>query len=170
MTTFGNKICAGHVSSAWLGSLRAYLSIMALGNLAWEFLHLPLYTIWTTGTLWEQVFAVVHCTFGDLVIALSTLTLALVIAGSETWPRDRFWPVAILTIVFAIAYTAVSEWLNVVVRASWAYSSLMPVISAFGLRMGVSPLLQWLVVPAAAFTIMRGLTPGEKSCTNSVRR
>jgi hypothetical protein len=87
----------------------------------------------------------------------------------ETWPRERFWPVAILTIAFGIAYTVFSEWLNVVVRASWAYSELMPVVSMFGLRLGVSPLLQSLVVPVAAFKIMRGLTQGEKSCINSAK-
>jgi hypothetical protein len=162
MTLSANNLYGGQVSSPWLGGLRAYLGVMALGNLVWEIVQLPLYTIWTTGTLWEQVFAVVHCTFGDLLVALSTLTLALVLAGSEAWPRERFWPVAILTVVFAIAYTAFSEWLNVVVRASWAYSELMPVISAFGLRIGVSPLLQWLVVPSAAFKIMTGLTRGER--------
>jgi hypothetical protein len=46
---------------SWLRSLRAYLGTIALGNLVWEFLHLPLYTIWTTGTPREQAFAVVHC-------------------------------------------------------------------------------------------------------------
>ena len=44
-----------------------------------------------------------------------------------------------------------SEWLNVVVRASWAYSEWMPVIALAGQKFGLSPLLQWIVVPAAAF-------------------
>src|SRR6266478_1886264 len=67
--------CAEQVVSAWLLGLRVYLGVILVGNLIWETLHLPLYTIWTTGTLWEQAFAVVHCTFGDLLIAVSTLTL-----------------------------------------------------------------------------------------------
>ena len=33
--------------------------------------------------------------------------------------------------------------------ARWAYSEQMPVVSAFGSRIGISPLLQWIVVPAA---------------------
>jgi hypothetical protein len=74
--------------------------------------------VWTTGTAREQAFAVVHCTLGDLLIALSALTLALVFAGDPDWPRQRFWQVAILTIVFGAGYTVFSEWLNVVVRAS----------------------------------------------------
>jgi len=93
------------------------------------------------------------CTLGDLVIAACALTLALLLVGAPDWPRDRFWPVAILTVAFGLAYTAFSEWRNVVARASWAYSDWMPVIPIAGLSIGVSPLLQWIVVPAAAFAI-----------------
>jgi hypothetical protein len=134
---------------------------MAIGNLIWEAVQLPLYTIWSTGTFREQAFAVAHCTPGDLLIALSAVMLALLLAGNHRWPRDRFWLVAILTIVFGTAYAVFSEWLNVVVRTSWAYSERMPVISMLGLNIGLSPLLQWIVVPAAAFKIMRGLTRDE---------
>ena len=105
--------------------------------------------------MWEQAFAVVHCTLGDLLIAVSTLTLALILAGDHAWPRRRFWPVAILTIASGIGYTAFSEWLNVVVRASWAYSEWMPVLTLLGQKIGLSPLLQWIVVPAAAFAFAK---------------
>jgi hypothetical protein len=149
--------CAGQVVSAWLLGLRVYLGVILVGNLIWETLHLPLYTIWTTGTPWERAFAVVHCTFGDLLIAASTLTLALILAGDHRWPRRRFWLVASLTIVFGIGYTAFSEWLNVVARASWTYSDWMPIVPVFGLRLGLSPLLQWLIVPTAAFKITQDM-------------
>jgi hypothetical protein len=158
MTTAVGTARGEEASSAWLRGLRVHLGTMALGNLAWESLQLPLYTIWKTGTGREQAFAVVHCTLGDVLIALTTLTLALIIAGDRSWPRIRFWPVAILTIIFGVAYTEFSEWLNVVVRASWGYSERMPVVSLFGVNTGLSPLLQWIVVPAAAFAIVRGVT------------
>lgn len=57
------------LSATWLKFLRAYLGMAFIGNFAWEVLHLPLYTIWRTGTTAELIFAVVHCTFGDLLIA-----------------------------------------------------------------------------------------------------
>ena len=72
---------ANEPSSNWLQGLRVYLAAIAVGNLVWETLQLPLYTIWRTGTLREQAFAVFHCTLGDLLIALSSLTLALMDAG-----------------------------------------------------------------------------------------
>jgi hypothetical protein len=145
---------------AWLLGLRGYLGFALAGNMIWESLHLPLYTIWTTGSGREQAFAVVHCTLGDLLIAVSTLALALVLAGDHDWPRSRFWPVAILTIAFGVGYTAFSEWLNVVVRASWAYSDWMPVITVLGQQIGLSPLLQWIVVPATALACTKRWTLG----------
>ena len=47
-----------------------YLTVVALGNLAWEIMQLPLYTIWASGTWRELVFAVVHCTLGDVLISI----------------------------------------------------------------------------------------------------
>jgi len=147
---------AGEIhDGGWLRGLRVYLTSVATANLAWEVLQLPLYTIWDSGTLRAQAFAVVHCTGGDLLIALSALMLALLIAGDSGWPHRRFGRVAALAVLFGLSYTAFSEWLNMVVRASWAYSDRMPVIAAFGLRLGLAPLLQWVVVPAAAFTVTR---------------
>lgn len=132
--------------------------VILIGNLLWEIGHLPLYTIWTSGSRSENAFAVFHCTLGDLLIALSSLVGALVVAGNNAWPRSRFWPVFILTIIFGVGYTAFSEWLNVVVRASWAYSDWMPVVALFGHNFGLSPLLQWIVIPAAAFAFARRAT------------
>jgi hypothetical protein len=61
-----------------------FLAAVIAGNFLWEIFQLPLYSTWRTGTLREQTFAVVHCTFGDLLIAL-----ALVVAGDERWPIDE---------------------------------------------------------------------------------
>ena len=142
-------------SPNWLSALRAYLLTVAAGNVAWEAAHLPLYTLWRTGTAREKLFAVVHCTFGDLLIALASLALGLVLAGHRDWPVRRFGAVGALTIASGLGYTAFSEWLNIVVRESWAYSDLMPVVTAFGFDVGVSPLLQWLAVPALALHSVR---------------
>ena len=142
----------------WLLSLRVYFGLILIGNLIWETLQLPLYTIWMAGASSERAFAVLHCTLGDVLIAGSTLTLALIITGDHRWPQLRFSLIASLTIVLGLAYTVFSEWLNVMVRAAWAYSDWMPIIPIAGLRIGLSPLLQWIVVPSAAFTITRWVT------------
>lgn len=67
--------------AGWLATLRTWLLVVAGGNLLWEAAHLPLYTIWRTGTWQENAFAVLRCTGGDLLIATASLTLALVLVG-----------------------------------------------------------------------------------------
>ena len=73
----------------WLGALRRYFAFAAIAHLVWEFAHLPLYTIWLTGTPGELAFAAVHCTGGDILITLSTIMLSLCVFGSADWPRNR---------------------------------------------------------------------------------
>lgn len=133
----------------WLVSLRRYFIVSAIGNLAWEFLHLPLYTIWTDSPFRENAFAAVHCTAGDLLIASSTLILSLLALGRHDWPQQGVRPVIAATMTMGIAYTIFSEWLNIDVRSAWAYREVMPVMPWLGT--GLSPLLQWLVVPGMAF-------------------
>ncbi len=134
----------------WLRALKVYLGAVATGNLVWEGMHLPLYTIWTSGTVGERAFAVLHCTGGDILIGVAALIGALLVAGVREWPASGFWSVALLTITLAVAYTGFSEWLNVSVRRSWAYSEWMPVIPLGPMRVGISPLVQWVAVPAIA--------------------
>jgi len=146
------------VSPNWLAALRIYLLTTVGIDLFWEAAHLPLYTLWKTGSASTNIFAVAHCTLGDVLIALASLTIALILAGHRDWPARRFAAVAALTVAFGFGYTVFSEWLNVVVRRSWAYSSWMPVVSLFGVAIGVSPLLQWIIVPVLAFYMARRAT------------
>jgi hypothetical protein len=75
----------------------------------------------------------------------------------------RFAAVATLMLAFGLGYTVFSEWLNIVVRRSWAYSSLMPVVSLFGLGIGLSPLLQWIVVPTLGLYAARRAATREEA-------
>ena len=56
--------------------LRLAAIFLAL-NGAWEFLQLPLYTIWWSEPWSRIAFALVHCTAGDLLIGASALVLAV---------------------------------------------------------------------------------------------
>ena len=117
-----------------------------------------LYTIWSTGSLKEQVFAVFHCTAGDVLIALAALAVALIVVGSKAWPVESFVPVLSVALIIGVGYTIFSEWLNIVVRASWTYSSLMPIVPVT--KVGLSPLLQWIVIPTIAFQAARRVAGG----------
>ncbi len=125
------------------------MGFVAVANLIWEFAHMPLYTLWETGSAGEIIFAAVHCTGGDILIALSAIMLSLFLLGNGAWPAERRFPVVAGTVAFGLAYTIFSEWLNIEIRQAWAYRDLMPVIPL--IDAGLSPVLQWVAVPLGAF-------------------
>lgn len=129
-----------------------YLCAIVVGNIGWETIQLPLYTLWESGTQSYLTFVVLHCSAGDLIIA----TVAFIVAGAlagRGWPSRNYNLVAILSVVMGLMYTVFSEWLNISVRGSWAYTEMMPVIPILGT--GLSPVLQWIIVPVASFAWAR---------------
>ncbi len=134
---------------SWLSMISRYLFFSTFANLLWELGHVPLYTIWKEETPNNIIFAVVHCTGGDILIASATLVMALVIYRSSEWPHTGFLQVAMLTVLFGFGYTIFSEWLNTEIRQSWAYTEMMPTLPILGT--GLSPLAQWIVIPVSAF-------------------
>ena len=113
----------------------------------WEIAQLPLYTIWWTGTKREILFALIHCTGGDLLITASALALAALSARIGHWPLFG-GRMALTAILLGLAYSVFSEWLNIELRRNWSYTKVMPVLPP--LDTGLTPFLQWLIVPGIA--------------------
>ncbi len=128
-----------------------YLATAGAGNLAWEVLQLPLYTIWYTAPVASIAFAVLHCTLGDVLIAAASLALAVLALGRPEWPENAgtYLRVAYLALGLGVAYTVFSEWVQVELLGNWAYSAKMPRLPWLGT--GLAPFAQWFVVPTAAF-------------------
>ena len=127
-----------------------YVPLLGALNLLWEIAQLPLYTLWEEGPPSLIAYAVVHCTLGDVAIGTLALVIALIAtrAGAvQTWQLGRL---AVILVFTAVGYTALSEWMNVVARIAWQYSALMPVLRFNGFAIGLSPLLQWLLIPPMA--------------------
>jgi hypothetical protein len=127
-----------------------FLPWLALLSLAWELAQLPLYTLWRDAEPAYIAFAVAHCTLGDILIGAVAVLVALALFGEGAlagWRRPRL---ALVTALLAMGYTAFSEWMNVGLLRSWAYSPAMPTISLPGFKLGLSPLAQWAVIPPLA--------------------
>lgn len=124
-----------------------YIAPIVVLHLVWEILQLPLYTLWRESSSSAIAFAVLHCTLGDVMIAASSLYVAIVVCGGPHWPLERYKRVALMAGAVGLVYTVFSEWNNTVVTRSWAYSLWMPTLWGIGL----SPVLQWLVIPAIVF-------------------
>src|SRR3546814_15156166 len=123
--TSGRKPAAG---GGWLAAVRRYLAVIAVGNLLWEFAQLPLYTIWYEGSMEEILFAVVHCTGGDVLIASMTLLGALILAGDPRWPQARLPSVASLAITGGLTSPTSTDCPHTESRGLWAFTQPIPQI------------------------------------------
>lgn len=138
----------------WGRFLLRYLPSVAIANLFWEVAQLPLYTLWAEASPGYVLYAVLHCTAGDVLIAGSTLLVAICLVAPRRFPQRGLARVAIVAMLLGLAYTVFSEWLNTVVRVSWAYSPSMPIVPLLGV--GLAPFLQWLLLPPlVAFFVFR---------------
>lgn len=149
---------------AWRFVLRHYLPCLAAFNLLWEIGQLPLYTLWTAATPAYIAYAVLHCTVGDVLIGAGALLAALIVTHAGTLREWRWTRVGVVAVLIGLAYTAFSEWMNTEVPGGWTYSEWMPVLPF--MPIGLSPVLQWAVVPTAAlvFSRRRALSrPGRRS-------
>jgi amino acid transporter len=133
----------------------AWSALAFVLNLAWEIAQVRLYTIWTKVDGMSVAWALLHCTMGDVVIAFVMFALAGVVLRRADWPASRPWTGGIIVVIGALAFTAWSEWYNVYRAGNWAYTASMPLI--FGI--GLSPLLQWLVLPPVMVGAYRMLAP-----------
>ena len=128
-----------------INRLCIYVLTVAVCSVIWEAAQMPLYTLWETGNSLDIVADVSKCTGVNIVIATVSLLFATLV-GSAIKLSGRAYLVTIgLTCAFSVGYTVYSEWLNVYVKGTWAYSDLMPIVP--GLEVGLSPLIQWIVLP-----------------------
>ena len=139
---------------AWALIGCGYLPWLAGLNLAWEALQIPLYTIWTEASAGAIAFAIFHCTLGDVLIGFTSLALALILGREEALVQWHWRRIVGLMLLLGPGYTIFSEWLNTTLFR-WSYSELMPTLKVAGLELGVSPLLQWLVLPPIALYLAR---------------
>ncbi len=122
-------------------------------SLLWEFGHSVLY-LDHARSLSYVIWTRFHCSLGDVLILLGSFW------WTALWFRTRFWFAgdwrfpAVVFVFSGLAYTAWSEWYNTRIAHAWAYAPTMPTL--FGI--GLSPLAQWLAVPAWLVFVLRRRT------------
>ena len=134
-----------------LRPLTAWLGVGLVLHLVWEIAQLPLYTIFRDAGTGFIAFAVFHCLLGDVVISAVSYGVAAGLLRDMRWSISRPWVGALIAFPLGVTYTGWSEWYNVYRAGSWQYMPAMPLV--FGV--GLSPLLQWLFVPAGTLLLLR---------------
>ena len=133
--------------------LAIWASLALFLNFLWEIAQLPLYTLWDDPDRARVAAYVLHCLLGDVLIAVSVYLLTAIVFHDLAWPVRRPWTAGTFMIAAGLAFTVFSEWYNVYVTGAWAYQPAMPLVAGIGL----TPLLQWVVVPTLMLFIARHL-------------
>ena len=132
------------------------LVLSFLGHFAWEILQAPLFANLDETEHFIGIAICLKATFGDLGIALAAFWSAALIGGDRKWFMSRHTPA--LTAFFATGLLATIglEYLHTEVTGRWVYDGFMPLLPVLGT--GLSPILQWILVPMLVLWYLRRLT------------
>ncbi len=119
-------------------------------NGAWEALQSPLYSDHARG-LRYVLRTRLHCTVGDVFVVLGAFWIVSALVHDRSWWIAPRRVSVLIFVALGLAFTVGSEWLATRVRLAWEYAPAMPLV--FGL--GLSPLLQWVVLPPAIVALVR---------------
>ena len=114
-------------------------------HFVWEMLQVPLFSGVAEMSHWDGVRFCLSATVGDVGIALGAFWTTALVAGSRQWLlRPSAYDVTVFILAGLIATVAL-EYYHTNISLRWSYSELMPLVPPLGT--GLSPLLQWIVVP-----------------------
>lgn len=116
-------------------------------NFPWEFLQVPLFEGMADAPHWDAIKACARASLGDVLIMLAAYWVVSAAAASRHWHiAPRRGHLALL-VASGLVITVVIEWLALRGQwlGGWAYAAAMPIVP--GLGVGLSPLMQWIVLP-----------------------
>ncbi len=129
-------------------------------HFVWEFVQAPTYAGMIEMNHWDGIKLCMSATFGDVGFALVAFGLTSLTARTRQWfLRPAAWQY-LMYLGIGIGLTVGFEYYYTQVSLRWTYSELMPLVPPFGT--GLSPLLQWLVVPTVVLWITRRQIVGIK--------
>lgn len=117
-------------------------------NLLWEFLQCYFLYDMSGWGFWRITLWMWGAIIGDVLIVLGVVLLAYFIAGKR-WiapPDARGY---LVLFIIGLAAAIFLEWLARALNL-WEYSDLMPTLTVFGYTVGLSPIIQVTVLPAAS--------------------
>ena len=129
-------------------------------HFVWEYLQAPTYVGMTDLPHWEGVKLCTSATIGDVGIALTAFWIASAVSGSRYWFVVPGLTGVLTYLAVGVALTVGLEYYYTEISIRWTYSDLMPLVPPFGT--GLSPLLQWLVIPQLALWFTRRQLPRDR--------
>ena len=147
---------ASQVAGAVTGTPEFNVAIFALLlNFAWEILQAPLYAGMADMPHAQVTKVCLQATVGDAVIMLLAYGAVAAVARSRRWiVAASGWQLT-LFITIGVSITAAIELLATRGQwfGNWSYLPTMPLLP--GTRIGLAPLLQWVVLPLLTVWFVR---------------
>jgi len=131
-------------------------------HFVWEFVQVPTYVGMAEMKHWDGIELCMSATFGDAGFALIAFWVGSMSARSRSWigALGARLPTAIFLAV-GLGLTVGVEYYYTNVSLRWSYSELMPIVPPFGT--GLSPLVQWALVPPAVLWLTRRHLAGART-------
>ena len=122
-------------------------------NLPWEFWQTPFFRGMTAVSHGQGVWVCTQAALGDALISLVAFWIVSAITKTRRWvARPAAKEVALFTAVGLVLAT-LAEVVATRYLGRWAYSTAMPILPV--LRIGLLPLLQWLLLPPIILWFVR---------------
>ena len=149
VTPAENYVCESRMSRSNSISRTPELHVALLSfafHFVWEFIQAPTYADMVERPHWDGIKLCTSATFGDVGFALTAFWITALLAKSRYWiAAPKPWQIGVF-VAIGILLTVGFEYYYTQVSLRWTYSELMPLVPPFGT--GLSPLLQWLVIPS----------------------
>lgn len=131
------------------------LILSFLGHFAWELLQAPFFSSLQGTGHFEGVLICLRATLGDLGIALAAFWSAVWLGGGRGWVARPTVGTVILFLGFGLVTTIGFEFVSTEVLNRWSYGAGMPRLPIVGT--GITPLLQWLIIPTLVLWYLKRL-------------
>ena len=129
-------------------------------NFPWEIMQVRLFAGMASAPYVEAIKGCTQATLGDMIIMLIAYGAVALAAQNRRWMYAPSGRQIAVFVGIGVFITAIIEWLATHGRwiQNWAYSPAMPVLP--GVEIGVSPLLQWMIVPLLVMWFVRRQSVG----------
>lgn len=138
----------------WFDAAELNVGIFSfLLNMTWEFWQTPFFAGLAHAQHWDAVVMCTRAALGDALISLFAFWTVSACAKSRRWVINPIrWQKLTFTVV-GLAVTIALEILATRVLDRWQYAEAMPIVP--GIRVGLLPILQWLLLPPLVLWFVR---------------
>jgi hypothetical protein len=138
----------------WLNAPETNIAIFSfLLNLAWEFWQSPFFEGLAQAQHWQAVIMCTRAALGDVCISLIAFWSVSLAARGRRWVIDPTRWRVVTFVVVGLVVTVALEVLATRVLGRWSYGSEMPILP--GIRIGLLPVMQWLLLPPLVLWFVR---------------